>query len=107
MILSIDFIDNELNKKLAANNKIIVYTYFELRVKLNLSKIDANKFLELTKIKLENINYRVYITGETYIFKGHARTVQENEVLVAIKNEKIEKESKRKWTYLKNYLWMM
>lgn len=86
MILSIDFIDNELNKKLAANNKIIVYTYFELRVKLNLSKIDANKFLELTKIKLENIGYRVYMTEETYIFDGHAKVVQENELLVAIKN---------------------
>lgn len=96
MSLTLEVVDNELNNKLAANNKIIVYTYFELRVKLNLSKIEANRFLELTKTKLENINYRVYMTGETYIFDNHAKVVQENELLVAIKNEKIEKESKRK-----------
>ena len=86
MLLTVEFIDNELNKKLAANNKIIIYTYFELRVKLNLSKIEANRFLELTKIKLENIGYRVYMTEETYIFEEHAKIVQENELLVAIKN---------------------
>ena len=86
MALTVEFIDNELNKKLAANDKLIVYTYFELRVKLNLSKLEANRFLELTRIKLENIGYRVYMTGETYIFENHAKVVQENELLVAIKN---------------------
>ncbi len=86
MALTVEFIDNELNKKLAANDKLIVYTYFELRVKLNLSKLEANRFLELTRIKLENIGYRVYTTGETYIFENHAKVVQENELLVAIKN---------------------
>ncbi len=86
MALTVEFIDNELNKKLAANDKLIVYTYFELRVKLNLSKLEASRFLELTRIKLENIGYRVYMTGETYIFENHAKVVQENELLVAIKN---------------------
>ncbi len=86
MALTVEFIDNELNKKLAANDKLIVYKYFELRVKLNLSKLEASRFLELTRIKLENIGYRVYMTGETYIFENHAKVVQENELLVAIKN---------------------
>ena len=86
MALTVEFIDNELNKKISANDKLIVYTYFELRVKLNLSKLEANRFLELTRIKLENIGYRVYMTGETYIFENHAKVVQENELLVAIKN---------------------
>ncbi len=86
MALTVEFIDNELNKKISANDKLIVYTYFELRVKLNLSKLEANRFLELTRIKLENIGYRVYMTGETYIFEEHAKVVQENELLVAIKN---------------------
>lgn len=96
MVLTVEFIDNELNKKLSVNDKLIVYTYFELRVKLNLSKLETNRFLELTRIKLENIGYRVYITGETYIFENRTKVVQENELLVAVKNKEIEKESKRK-----------
>ena len=87
-MVTLELIDNEFNKKLAANDRIVIYTYYELRIKLNLSKIDANKFLELTKIKLENIGYRVYASGETYIYEEHVKVVQDNELLVAIKNEK-------------------
>ena len=93
MMVTVDFIDSELNKKLFANDRFIIYTYYELRVLLNLSKIDTNKFLELTKTKLENLNYRVYRTGEMYIVDGHAKTAQENELLVAIKKRKIWKEN--------------
>ncbi len=85
MAITVDFVDKELNKKLVENEKIVIYTYYELRVKDNLSKIDANSFLELTKTKLENIGYRVYKTGETYIFENHAIIVKDNELLVAIK----------------------
>lgn len=92
MALTVGFVDNELNKKLLENTKIIIYTYYELRVKLNLSKLEANNFLELTKTKLENINYRVYMTGDTYIYDNHAQVVKENELLVAIKNEKYKGE---------------
>lgn len=96
MVINVEFIESELNKKLTTNDKIIIYTYYELRVKLNLSKIEANRFLELTKTKLENVNYRIYMTGETYIYDGHAKVVKENELLLAIKNEKIEKRNIRK-----------
>lgn len=96
MSLTIGFIDNELNKKLRENEELIIYTYYEIRVKNNLSKIEANQFLELTKTKLINIGYRVYTTNEIYIYKGSAKTVQENELLVAVKDEKIEKENKGK-----------
>lgn len=85
MSVTIEAVDNELNKKLKENNKLIIYTYYELRVKNDLSKIEANTFLELTKTKLENIGYRVYKTGETYIYEGHAIIVKDNELLLAIK----------------------
>lgn len=84
--MTLEFIDTCLNKKIAENQEIIVYTYYELRIKNNLSKIEANSFLELTKTKLENLNYRVYATGENYIYENKAKTVRENELLVAIKN---------------------
>lgn len=36
------------------------------------------------------------MTNDTYIYENHAKTVKENELLVALKNEKIRKESKIK-----------
>lgn len=35
--MTLEFIDNSINKKLRNNENIIVYTFFELRVKENLS----------------------------------------------------------------------
>ena len=41
--------------------------------------------LELTKIKLENNGYKIYRTGEKYIYADIESTVKENELMVAVK----------------------
>lgn len=83
--MTLEFIDNYINEKLDENEEIVTFTFYELRVKKDLSEYDVNRFLELAKIRLENIGYRVYFTGAEFIYKDTTRMVNDNELMVAIK----------------------
>lgn len=83
--MTLEFIDNYINKKIAENEDMIIYTFYELRIKNNLSEEDVCKFLELNKIRLENLGYKTYFTGEKFTYEGIERIVQDNELMVAIK----------------------
>lgn len=83
--MTLEFIDNYLNEKIAENEDIIIYTFYELRIKNNLSEEDIYKFLELNKIRLENLGYKTYFVGEKFKYDGIDKTVQDNELMVAIK----------------------
>lgn len=85
--MTLEFIDNYINKKLDENEEILIFTFYELRVKSNLSEYDVNRFLELAKIRLENIGYRVYFTGTEFVYENVTRIVNDNELMVAIKYE--------------------
>ena len=78
-------IDEDIHRKISENEKYVRYSYFELRVKHNLSEDDAITFVKLAKNKLENMDYRVYLKGERFIFEDANRIVEENEYLIAIK----------------------
>ena len=45
-----------LDKKIEENENFIKITFYELRVKLNLTQEETNKMLELAKTRLENMN---------------------------------------------------
>lgn len=45
------------------------------------------RFLRLARIKLENLGYKVYFTGDKYIFNESNKQVKENELLIAIKEQ--------------------
>lgn len=79
-------IDEDIHRKISENEKYVRYSYFELRVKHNLSEDDAITFVKLAKNKLENMDYRVYLKGERFIFEDANRIVEKNEYLIAIKN---------------------
>lgn len=81
------FTINYIDKKVKENENYIRYTYFELRVKNNLSEYDAKKFLEINKNFFENKGYKVYFTGEKFEYQNAKMTVQPNELLIAIKAE--------------------
>ena len=81
----INLIEQTLDNKFTKDTNFIKYTFYELRVKLNLSELELYHFLRLIKIKLENLGYRVYFTGDNYIFKDKNKQVKENELLIAIK----------------------
>ena len=83
--MTLGFIDNYINKKLDENEEILIFTFYELRVKSNLSEYDVNRFLELAKIRLENLYYKTYFTGAEFIYKNVTRMVNDNELMVAIK----------------------
>ena len=78
-------VDSYLNYKLDENDNYILLTFYELRVKLGLSQIDTNEFLNLSAIRLKNIGYDVYFTGQENDFNSEHRIVKDNELLVAIK----------------------
>lgn len=77
------YIDNKIKQ----NPDFIIFTYYEIRVKLNLSEYETNEFLRLSRNRLENLDYKVYFTGAKYVYDNANRTVQDNELLVAIKEK--------------------
>lgn len=84
----IGIIEFTLAEKQNLNSEFIKYTFYELRVKYNLTEQDANNFIRLIKIKLENEKYKVYFIGDTYTYKNEEKIVSENELIVAIKESK-------------------
>ena len=78
-------IDKDIHKKINENVRYVRYSYFELRVKNNLSEEDAKIFTKLARNKLENLGYKVYLQGEKFVFENANRVVEDNEYLIAIK----------------------
>ncbi len=79
------FIEELINSKMNINQNEIIFTFYELRVKHNLTEEQVDEFLALCKTRLENLDYKVFFTGARFIYKEQKRVVQENELLVAIK----------------------
>lgn len=83
--MTTQYVEEYLNYKMIQNENEIIYTFYELRVKSNLSQEEIDEFLRLNKIRLENLGYKVYFTGAKFIFQNANRTVQPNEYMIAIK----------------------
>ena len=82
----IQIIENTLINKKIEDPNYIRYTFYELRVKYNLSEEDTDRFLLLIRTKLENEGYNVYFTGAKFEYNNVRMTVQDNEMMIAIKN---------------------
>lgn len=81
----INLIETTLKEKMAEDENIIRYSFYEVNVKYNLSEEDRKMFLKLLKVKLENNDYRVYFEGQSFEYNNAKRKVQDNETLIAIK----------------------
>ena len=81
----ISIIEQTFKDKLNENTDYIRYTFYELRVKYNLSEQDADRFLDLIRTKLQNESYKVYFTGARFEYKDAKMRVQDNELIIAIK----------------------
>lgn len=89
------FVTEYINKKIQENENYIRYTYYELKVKNNLTEDELQVFLELNKNYFENKGYRVYFTGTRFIYQNSNRIVESNELMIAIKEEKIKEETRK------------
>lgn len=84
--MNLQEIDLYVENKLKQNRNCVIFTFYELRVKLNLSSEQMYNFLHLVSIKLENNNYKIYRTGQEYFYREKLK-VEDNQLLVAIKDE--------------------
>lgn len=78
-------INEILDKKIMENSECIRITFYELRIKYNLTEEQTDRILELMKNKLEKMNYQVFFTGAKFDYQECKRTVQPNELMIAIK----------------------
>ena len=83
--MNTQFVEDYIILKMTKDESKIVFTFFELRVKNNLTEQQVNEFLRLSKIRLENLDYQVYFTGAKYTYKGEINKVEDNQLMVAIK----------------------
>ena len=81
----VNIIETTLKAKMQKDDSYIRYTFYELRVKYNLSDQDTDRFLELIRRKLQNENYRVYFTGARFEYNSATMMVQDNELMIAVK----------------------
>ena len=81
--MNLQEIDLYLEDKLKQNRNCVIFTFYELRVKLNLSSEQMYNFLHLVSTKLENNNYQIYRTGQECFYREKLR-VEDNQLMVAI-----------------------
>lgn len=79
------FIFDYIDLKEKENPEFIRYSYYELRVKSNLTEKEIDKFLKINRDYFENKGYKVYFTNARYEYKGMQQNVQPNELMIAFK----------------------
>ena len=82
-----EFVEKYIVDKLTQNSKIVRYSYYELKVKLDLNEKVLDKFLKYSKIILDGLGYQVFFTGARFKFENADRVVESNEFMIAIKQE--------------------
>lgn len=85
--MSLEEITELIDSKIEKAPNCIIFTWFEIRVRKNLTEEQTDEFLRLARNRLENLNYKVYFTGAKFVYENANRTVQDNELLIAIKDK--------------------
>lgn len=83
--MTMEYISNYIDKKINENPRFIRFTFYELRVKENLSESDMLYLISLAAQRLSNNRYSLYRIGQTYTVEGQTKVVESNELLIAIK----------------------
>lgn len=84
--MNLGYITDYIDKKIYKNEKFITVTFYELRIKEDLSKEDTFVFLQMSKQRLTNLGYKIYETGQRYEVDGKEKVVRSNVLYVAIKD---------------------
>ena len=91
--MTLQEISDNIDKKLLKNNEFIKYTFYELRIRKNLSEADMYSFISLANTRLKNLGYTTYRTGQKYYYDYKEQIVKDNELLVAIKSKEVQNEN--------------
>ena len=83
--MTLEYITNYIDKKIYKNDKLITVTFYEIRIKEDLSKEDTFIFLQMSKQRLVNLGYKIYETGQRYMYEGKEKIVRSNVLFVAVK----------------------
>lgn len=83
--MTMQYVSDLIDKKIDENPDFIRFTFYELRIKENLSEGDTQMLIALAAQRLENNRYLIYKTGDTYTINGEQKKVESNELLIAIK----------------------
>ena len=86
--MTTQFVTDYINNKIENNKDFIRISFYELRIKNNLSEEDTDEFLRLCMTYLENKGYEVYVGNTRYSYNNATQNVQPNELLIAFKNDK-------------------
>lgn len=76
-----------LDEKIEQNENEIVISFYEVRVKMNLSEGETNVFLMHCKTRLENFGYRVFFTGDKFVCDNIEKVVPDNDLMIAVRRE--------------------
>lgn len=79
------FTDKYIKEKMNVNKNIVRYSFYELRVKMDMEDAEVERFLKCRRSILESLDYKVYFTGAKFVYENANRTVQDNELMIAIK----------------------
>jgi hypothetical protein len=80
------FTINLINKKAHENEEYIRYSYYELKVRNNLTDEEINEVLRISRDYFQNKEYRVYFTNAEFEYQNARRKVESNELMIAIKD---------------------
>lgn len=81
-----NFTINYINQKEKENENYIRYSYYELKIKNNLTEEEIDEFLRINRDYFENKGYRVYFTNAEFEYQNAKRKVELNEYMIAIKD---------------------
>ena len=83
--MTLKFITDYIDDKIRKDENKVVFSFYEIRIKLDLSEEETDEFLKLSRTRLENLGYHVYFTGAKFTYNNTNMVVQPNELMVAIK----------------------
>ena len=74
-----------IESKEKENENYIRYSYYELKVKDNLSESEIDEVLKISRDYLENKGYKDYFTNAEFEYQNSKRKVEINEYMIAFK----------------------
>lgn len=83
--MNLEQITRLIDDKIEQNSNKVVITFYEMKIKHNLSDEELIYILNLIATRLINLGYKVYKTNQKYTYSNKEYKVERNELLIAIK----------------------